>query len=229
MKQIAKVFASALFIAISVTAQAQEKIKMNFPNEEIGSIIGLYSKASGKKFIVDSTVRGRISLFNPTDVTLEEAYNQLSVTLALNGFAIVKQGDNYIVRNARSAQRDLHEVSNDLPAMLPERMVTWIFTVKNLPAHDVMSQLRMLTSSYGEMSALEKTNQIVISDWSTNLQRVADVMKKVDVPTDPSVLKIVTQAKKDRMERMARKDKEPKDMKTPHMTLPPPSDEKETN
>lgn len=229
MKQITKVFAAALFIAISVTAQAQEKIKMNFPNEEIGSIIGLYSKASGKKFIVDSTVRGRITLLNPADVTLDEAYNQLSAALALNGFAIIKQGDNLIVRNARSAQRDLIEVTTELPTMLPERMVTWIFTVKNLPAHDVMSQLRMLTSMYGEMSAIEKTNQIVISDWSVNLQRVAEIMKKVDVPTNPSILKIVTQAKKDRMERMAAKGKEPKEMKMHPMSPPPPTDEKQTN
>lgn len=222
MKLIA---AALLTISFSITALAQEKIKLNFPNEDITKIIEVYSKASGKKFIVDSTVRGKITLLNQADVSLEEAYNQLSTALALNGFAIIKQGDTLVVRNARSAQRDLLEVTNDLPAMTPERMVTWIFTVKNMPAHELYTNLRILTSSYGEMSVLEKTNQIIITDWSTNLQRVAEVMKKVDLPIDPSILKMVTQAKKDRMERTAKKDKESKEI-APHLL---PASEKETN
>ncbi|MBC7465582.1 MAG: general secretion pathway protein GspD [Bdellovibrio sp.] len=224
-----KLSAMALLLAtiISFSAHADDKMKMNFKDEDITKVIEQYSKAAGKKFIIDSTVRGKVTILNPTEVSLEEAYNQISTALALNGFAILKQDDNFVIRNARSAQRDNVEVVNEVPTMKPERMVTWVIALKNVSADDVQSQIRILTSSYGEIVASSKTNQLIITDWTPNLQRVAEIVKKLDVVVDPATLKIVTQAKKERMERMARKDQGPKDMKAPHMM--PPKEEKETN
>jgi len=226
---------TSLLIAFSFIARAEEAMKMNFPNDDLSKVIEYYSKTTGQKFVVDSTVRGKVSLLNPTDVSREEAFNQLSTALALNGFALIKQGDTYIVRNARSAQRDNVEVVTELPKENPTRMVTWVINIKNIPAADIVHQLRMLTSSYGEVGASEKTNQIVITDWSTNLQRVAEILKKVDVKPDSSTAKIVAEAKKDRLEKMARAPKEPhemKEMKTPpHMkpSTPMVEEPKETN
>lgn len=228
MKLFAKIFAAAVVLTFCVTSYAQEKLKLNFPNEDITKIIEYYAKASGQKFIVDATVRGRIALLNPTDVTLEEAYNQLSTALALNGFAILKQGDTFVVRNARSAQRDLIEVTNELPKMNPPRMITWIITLKYMSAGDANREIRTLTSSYGEMSTVERLNQLMITDWSTNMQRIAEVIKRLDVPADSATTKIVNQAKKERLERMAKQEKEPK--AKPHFVpSPPPADENSTN
>lgn len=215
MKLSAKALLLATMISFSFTAHADDKMKMNFVNEDLTKIIEQYSKASGKKFIVDSTVRGKITLLNPAEVTLEEAYNQLSAALAINGFAIIKQDDNSIIRNARSAQRDNIEVVTELPTMQPERMITWVITLKNVSASEIVQQIRLLTSSYGEITSSEKTNQLIISDWSTNMQRVAAIIKKLDIIPDPAMTKIVAQAKKDRMERIAKKESDPKNM-PPH-------------
>lgn len=215
---------TALLISFSL-AHADDKMKFNFVNEELTKIIEQYSKASGQKFIIDPVVRGKITFLNPTDVTLEEAYNQLSTGLALNGYAIVKQGDNFIIRNARSAQRDNLEVVSTLPSIKPERMATYVIAIKNVSASEVISQIRMLSSSYGEISALENTNQIIITDWTPNLNRVNEIIKKIDVPMDKSILKIVTEAKKERKERMALRAKESKDPKdVPHFKPGPPDE-----
>ena len=50
-----------------------EKIDFNFNNEEISKIIQTYSKESGQKFVVDSTVRGKVTILNPEKITKEEA------------------------------------------------------------------------------------------------------------------------------------------------------------
>lgn len=219
------VVATALLICFSFAANAEEKMKMNFPNEDLPKVLEYYSKTTGQKFVVDANVRGKISLLNPTDITREEAFNQLSAALALNGFAFTKQGDTYVVRSARSVQRDNTEVTTELPKESPVRMVTWVINIKNVSANDLHRELRMLISSYGEMSVIEKTNQIVITDWSTNLQRVSEILKKTDIKPDAAATKIANEAKKERMERMARAPKEPKEMKgmnPPHMNPPPP-------
>lgn len=38
---------------------------------------------------------------------------------------------------ARNIQRDLVEVSTERPSLKPERMYTWIYSAKNLPADSI--------------------------------------------------------------------------------------------
>jgi type II secretory pathway component GspD/PulD (secretin) len=166
----------------SVFATAETKMKLNAKNEEIISLLEKYSKASGQKFVIDSSVRGRTTIINPEEVSLDEAFNQISEALALNGFAIVKQDNSMKVMHARNAQRDNIEVSETLPAAKPQRMASWVISLKNISAEKVAQQLRTFCSKDGELSSLENTNQLIISDWTSNLQRIAETIKKIDIP-----------------------------------------------
>lgn len=199
-KVILSMFIAASFL-ISISASAETKMKMYFNNEEITKVIENYSKASGQKFIIDPGVRGKISIFVQEDIGLEEAFNHLSSALAINGFAISKQGDVMVVKSGRNIQRDYIETTTKLPSMKPERMATWIYTFKNTSAENVNRELRILPSKDGEMSVYSDNNQIIISDWTSNLNRIADVLKEIDVKTSPEVAKIVEASKKERMER----------------------------
>jgi type II secretory pathway component GspD/PulD (secretin) len=172
-------------------AATSEKMVVNFKDEEITKVIEMYSKASGQKFIVDSTVRGKVTLFNQQPIGLEEAFNDLSTALALNGYAIIKQGDTMVVRSARSAQRDYLEASTVVPSLAPQRLYTWIYTPKYVSAQAIMRDVRVLTSSYGEMSSSGETNQLVITDWTPNIVRVAEILKLIDHPVDANTKKIV--------------------------------------
>jgi type II secretory pathway component GspD/PulD (secretin) len=205
-----KTLITILLITAS-TALAQEKIDFNFNNEEISKIIQTYSKESGQKFVVDSIVRGKISILNPEKITKEEAFNALSEGLAVNGFAMVKNEDVFTIRNARSAQRDNLQVSTTLPTAKPQRMATWVINLQNRSAEDVQKDLRLFTSSYGELSSVRKTNQIVITDWTSNLQRVAALIKEVDVPVSDKIAKIATAAEKN--ESSCKCNKKPEDSK----------------
>jgi len=223
--RFALVFCLLLSVS-SVFAATDTKMKLNVVNEDISKLLQDYSKASGQSFIVDSTVRGKISILNSNDVSLDEAFNQISEALALNGFAIIKNDNVMTVRNARSAQRDNIEVTDTLPKAKPNRMMTWVINLKYASAMDVQRSLRLLTSSYGEISTNISTNQLVISDWSYNLQRVGEIIKRVDVKQDPSLSKMVAQSKKQLAEDEKKWAEERKQMKE-KITPPPPKEEKE--
>lgn len=175
-------FIFCLLLSTSNVVAAENKMKLNVVNKDIVSLLQDYSKASGQKFIIDSTVRGKITLLNQEDVPLEEAFNQISEALALNGFSIIKNENAITVRNARSAQRDGIEISETLPAAKPQRMATWVINLKYASAESIQQQIRLITSAYGEMSAYPNTNQLIISDFTGNLQRISELIKKIDVP-----------------------------------------------
>ncbi|MGZ3784320.1 MAG: secretin N-terminal domain-containing protein [Bdellovibrio sp.] len=183
-------------------AKAEGQLKMYFNNEDLSKIIEIYSHASGQKFVIDPAVRGKISIYIQEPLSLEEAFNQLSTALAVNGFAISKQGDTMVIKSARNIQRDLIEVSTEKPSLKPERMYSWIYTAKNIPAGDIVRELRILPSKDGEMSVVEGTNQIIITDWTSNLIRVSEVLKELDKKPDPTIAKLVETSKKERALRL---------------------------
>jgi general secretion pathway protein D len=224
---------AALIAFYSITSLAQQKINMSFNNEELIKVIEVYSKASGQKFIVDPSVRGKISIFLPEPVSIEEAFNHLSSSLAVNGYAISKQQDTMVIKSARNIQRDLIEVSTERPAIKPERMYTWIYKAKNVPAEQLSRELRILNSRDGELTPFLRNNQLVICDWVTNINRVADLMAELDKPTDPNTSKIVEAYKKEReqnqKERMRMEMREAREAKGEEPKAPPSPQTKSNN
>lgn len=176
-------------------------MKFSFKNEDLDKVIDTYSRATGQKFVVDPGVRGKATITAADDVSAEEAFNLLSNALAVNGFAISTQGDTMVVLSARNIQRNLIETTSTLPALKPERMTTYVMTLKNVPVDMINRELRILPSKDGEMSVLSATNQLIISDWASNIHRVHDILQKLDVPADPKVAKVIEAAKKEREKR----------------------------
>ncbi|MCK6597317.1 MAG: general secretion pathway protein GspD [Bdellovibrionaceae bacterium] len=191
-----KIVSILIFVLFMSKLNAEEKMKMLFNNEEITKVIEVYSKISGQKFIVDPTVRGRISIFIQKPVSIQEAFNQLSSALAINGYAISKQGDTMVVKTARNIQRDFIEVSNEIPLLKPERMYTWIYTPKNLSAESISRELRILPSKDGEFSVFSGTNKIIFTDWVSNIHRIASILKDLDIKLDQATVEMLETSKR---------------------------------
>jgi general secretion pathway protein D len=168
--------------AMSAEAPPADTMILNSNKIEITDFIQNYAKASGKRFMVDPGVHGLIGLHNPGPVSLDEAYNQLGAALAMNGFSFVQQGDLTKVMNSRNAQRSGIEVTNQLPELKPERMVTWVARLKHISAEEVNKRLRILPSKDGDMTPYEPTNSLMISDYTSNIHRIAKVIAEIDTP-----------------------------------------------
>jgi general secretion pathway protein D len=180
-------FLSAALFVGSIAQAAPEASsslthKMYFKNEDILKVIEFYSKISSQKIIVDSSVRGKVSIFIQEPISADEAFNHLSSALALNGYGFVRKGDTLEVRSARNLQRDLHEIKTELPALKPERIVTYVYSPKFVSVENINRDLRIMSSKDGEMAVHPSTNQIIFTDWVSNIHRIEAIMKEVDKP-----------------------------------------------
>lgn len=171
-----------LFVLLAtLSVHAEKKMKMNFKSEDVAVIAEQYSKASGQKFIIDPSVRGKVTIILPSEVSLEEAFQHLSTSLALHGYGISTQGDTMVIRPARSIQRDLIEVSTQVPSLKPERMYSWVYKPQNTTAENILKQFRNITSKDGDINAVEATNQLIVTDWVSNINRIAALLKEIDI------------------------------------------------
>ena len=67
-------------------------IHLNFRNVDILQMIALMSELTGRNFLLDDKVRGRMTLIAPQPVTRAEAYQIFLSALAMQGFTVVSQG-----------------------------------------------------------------------------------------------------------------------------------------
>jgi len=154
----------------------------DFPNADIQDIVKAISELTGKNFIIDNGLRGKITIIAPTKITVAEAYKAFLSALAINGYAIVPQGKFLKIRSARNAQRDSIETYSGTYYPNSDQMITRIIHLKHISAEAVNRDLRILSSKDGEMSVYPPTNSIILSDYGSNIDRVMKIISQLDVP-----------------------------------------------
>ncbi len=164
----------------------------DFPNVEITDIIKAISELTGKNFIIDSTVRGKITVLAPSKITVAEAYKAFLSALAINGFTVVPSGGFLKIRNARSAQRDGIDIYSGSYYPNADQMITKVVHMKHISAEELKTKLaRLLNSSYGEMEANPQTNSLIISDFGSSIDRIMKIINQLDVPGFEEQLEVV--------------------------------------
>lgn len=158
------------------------RLNFNFKDVDFDKIIEEYSKATGQRFIIDPSVHGKITLINQEPVTPDEAFKQLSSALAILGIALSNQDGVMIVSTAREIERSYIPVSKELSPLRPDHLQTLIIDLKYALADDVNRQLRILASRNGEIVPFTSTNQIYVTDWVSNLHRISNIIKEIDIP-----------------------------------------------
>lgn len=163
----------------------------DFPNVEITDVIKAISELTGKNFIIDPGVRGKITIIAPTKITVAEAYKAFLSALAINGFTVVPSGSFLKVKSARNAQRDNIETFSGAYYPNSDQMITRIIHLKHISASQVNRDLRILPSKDGEMNIYEPTNSIIISDYGSNIDRVMKIISQLDVPGFEEQLEVI--------------------------------------
>ena len=101
-----KAFKDAQIEDITNENYPDEIESFDYPNAEITDVIKAISDLTGKNFIIDSTVHGKISIVAPSKVTVAEAYKAFLAALAANGFTVVPYGKFLKIKNSKASRND---------------------------------------------------------------------------------------------------------------------------
>ena len=90
----------------ATTHPPPNEITMNFQNVDIPVLAKFISEITGKNFLIDESVRGKISIISPSKVTPDQAYQIFQSVLQLKGFTTQTVGQVIKIipsRNVRQA------------------------------------------------------------------------------------------------------------------------------
>ncbi|SAI39590.1 general secretion pathway protein D [Bordetella ansorpii] len=208
MRQILSFGLAAVIAASSCalpvqSAQAQQsdnRVSLNFVDTDIPAVLRALSVFTQRNFLVDPRVKGKITLVSERPVSREQALSMLTGALRLQGFAIVDvdgvtrvvpeadgklQGSPVVSDGARSPGTG--RAANGAMSMEDfargSQMVTRVFSLKYENAANLVPVLRPMVPPNNPINAYPGNNTLVITDYADNLERIAQVIARIDVPS----------------------------------------------
>lgn len=172
-------FLSLTLALVSVMAKAQQDWQINLKNADISAFIGQVSDITGKSFVIDPRVKGRVNVLSSEPLDKQGVYELFLSVLQVHGYAAVPAGDVTLVVQ----QNEVKQQGRDLSAKTKknsQEMLTKVIVIKNTPALDLVPILRPLVARYGHLAGVRSVNALIISDHSSNIFRIEQIIKKLD-------------------------------------------------
>ncbi len=189
--------AGLLLVLIGAGALAAEKadqqdaqITLDFQNVELVDMISTMSELTGKNFVFDEAVRGKVSIISPKPVSIDEAYRLFTTVLNVKGFTIIPSGQLHKIVPVRSAKEANLPISSGKG--LGEQFITRILKLKTLDATLVVDTiLRPLMPKTSHVVAHAPSNAVVITDSAANIARLSKILAALDHSWDGERMEIL--------------------------------------
>jgi general secretion pathway protein D len=159
---------------------ADEGLYLNAVDTDVREIIKQISKVTGKNFLVDQSVRGKVTIISEKKMTIEEAYQAFLSALEVLGYTVVNApGDLVKVIPMKEAlQNPLPIYKDDSP--ITDAFITRIVQMKNISALEMSNAVKTLVSKEGNLFAYPATNTLIITDTGSNIDRLLKIMRELD-------------------------------------------------
>src|SRR5215470_6347291 len=165
-------------------AQRGRFVVLNFDNADIETVVHAASEIVGFNYVLAPDVRGKVTVQTSGRIPQEDVFGVLLAILEVHGFTAVKSGNLYkIVRIEGARERAVPTIVGDMPVdkRSPDEIITQIVPVRYASVNDLGVLLRPFVSSRGTLVANRETNVLIITDAASNIRRVLDIIKMVDV------------------------------------------------
>lgn len=177
--------ASLLAISTMVWAQ-QPAATLNWKDADIRQVVEAVSLVTGKNFILDPRVTGRVTLLSPTALGPDALYKAFLSILQVHGYVAVQSGDLIKIIPDATARQFASAIGVD-GAAGPDDIATQVVQVRNVGATQLVAILRPLIPQYGHLVAHAGSNMLIISDRAANIARMVTIIRRIDQASNEDI------------------------------------------
>jgi general secretion pathway protein D len=174
MKRSAPLIALALALALAAPLAAQQTV--NLRDADIRAFIQDASRATGRTFIVDPRVQGKVTVVSERPLSRAAYFELFLSTLRANGFVAVPAAGGAL----RIQPLDTAAQTAPAPGGGANRFVTEVIRLNAIDAASAIETLRPLVSREGQLTANRVGNSIVVADFADNVRRIRALVGQID-------------------------------------------------
>jgi general secretion pathway protein D len=157
-------------------------VTLDFDNVEIGVLVKFVSELTGKNFIIDDKVKGKVTIISPKKIPVEDVYKVFLSVLEINGFTVVPVGNMTKIIPATLAREKSLETRTKKELADPEdRMVTQIISLERANPDEIKRILDPIISKSSSVLSYPPAGILVITDYMSNIKRLQEIILALDV------------------------------------------------
>jgi general secretion pathway protein D len=176
----------SLLLSIQVLAQPSDGHTLNLKDADIRVFIETVSDITGKSFIVDSRVEGKVNVISKKPMNADEVYRTFESILRVSGYAAIPSGNIVKIVPEAVAKQD-GDARAQGAIQGPDTLVTRIIELKHVAAAELVPILTQLVPQSGQVSVHSGSNSLLITDRVGNLSRVEAIIRRIDTASDSAI------------------------------------------
>lgn len=155
---------------------------LNVKDADITSFISLVSEATGKNFVVDPRVTGKVTVISQSPLGEDELYEVFLSVLRVNGFAAVPAGKVIKIVPEQAAGQDggIDDGNSDA-------LITRIITLRHVTPADMSQALRPLLPQGANLIPHPSSSSLVITDRAGNVARIEGIIRRLDQASESEI------------------------------------------
>jgi len=178
-------------------AQGQEEdgahIHFSFDQADLRLVIKLVGEATGKRFVVDESVKGAVTVVTPPRVPVDQVIPFLASILESRGYTLLDRGGLYHVVPLPGSDQPSAPVFMDGDEINIQGLITRIIRLEHIPAQDVRKSIEPLVrgGKAGAVTAFGPTNHLILTDTVDSIARIERLLRELDRPGSGHGIEVV--------------------------------------
>jgi general secretion pathway protein D len=175
-------------LAALLATGALAQTTLNVRDADIRAFIADAAKVTGRTFIVDNRVAGKVTVVTDRPLSRSEYFEIFLSTLRANGLVAVPTASGALrVQPVDNAAQQPGRIGS--AGANRNSFVTEIVRLRQIDAQSALDTVRPLVSAQGSVSANRAGNSLVIADFADNVRRIREVLRRVD--TDAASTRVI--------------------------------------
>ncbi len=167
-------------LALALAAPLAAQTTLNVRDADIRAFIADAAKVTGRTFIIDSRVQGKVTVVTDRALSRSEYFEIFLSTLRANGLVAVPTSNGALrVQPIDGAASQPSRVGGAASAGR-NALVTEIIRLRAIDSTSAVDTVRPLISPQGSVSANRAGNSLVVVDFADNVRRIREVVRQID-------------------------------------------------
>ena len=167
----------ALSIVLSMIAEvsAGEVVRINFRDADIRSVIESVAEITGKSFVLDPRVKGKVTIIAPEAIDSDLLYQAVLSAIQVQGFQAIEDG--VVTRIV-----PFNQAFNFAGGAGNNQLITKVIQIEHVQVATLVPVLKPVMSSGARLNAFAQSNSMVVTDVQSNILRLEALIADLDDP-----------------------------------------------
>jgi general secretion pathway protein D len=176
-------------------------IHIDYDAADIKDVIKDFAEKTGRNFLIDPKISGKVTIIAPQPVSIEEAYEAFLAALDAAGFTTVVEarfrsgkfkGKPMLTRilSAADARSEPLELYTGAYTPRSANLITRLIQVENIPVDEISRVIQKWVSKNGDLIAYAPSNTLILTDSANNIRRILELITELDISAPQQEMEI---------------------------------------